>query len=92
MTNKKGISSMHKYQDRPMVPYESITLTDRATAHSNRHPSDSNLPTNRRGVTWNKEGKGAKKLKDFYKTHVYTFVDKDMNKAWIRIAGKEEEE
>ncbi len=92
MTIKEGISTMHKYQDRPMVSYESITLTDRATAHSNRHPSDSNRPTNRRGVTWNKEGKGAKKLKEFHKTHVYTFVDKDMNKAWVRIAGKEEEE
>jgi hypothetical protein len=92
MTIKEGISTMHKYQDRPMVPYESITLTDRATLHSNRHPSDSNRPTNRRGVTWNKEGKDTKKLKDFYKTHVYTFVDKDMNKAWVRIAGKEEEE
>lgn len=83
---------MHKYQDRPMVEYKSITLTDRATVHSNLHPSDSNIRRNGRGVTWQNAGKDAKKLKEFYKTHVYTFVDKDMNKAWVRIAGKEEEE
>ena len=83
---------MHKYQDRPMLEYKSITLTDRAEKHSNRHPEDSNIPKTERGVTWGKAGKRTKKLKEFYKTHVYTFVDKDMNKAWVRIAGKEEEE
>ena len=92
MTIKEGISAMYKYQDRPMLEYEFITLTDRAEKHSSLHPSDSNVPKTERGVTWGKSGKGTAELKKFYKTHVYTFVDKDMNKAWVRIAGKEEEE
>ena len=83
---------MHKYQDRPMMEYKSITLTERAKVHVLNHPADLGVPKAERGITWNKEGKNTKKLKEFYKTHVYTFVDKDMNKAWVRIAGKEEEE
>jgi|TARA_R110002012_G_scaffold12050_1_gene54106 hypothetical protein len=89
---KEGISTMYKNQDRPMQEYEFITLTERAEKHSSRHPSDSNVPKTERGVTWGKAGKRTAELKKFYKTHVYTFVDKDMNKAWVRIAGKEEEE
>ena len=83
---------MHKYQDRPMLEYKFITLTERAKKHILNHPADLGIPKAERGITWGKAGNGTKKLNDFYKTHVYTFVDKDMNKAWVRIAGKEEEE
>ena len=89
---KEGLSTAHKYQDRPMYEYKFITLTERTKNHVLSHPADSGLPKVERGVTWGKSGKGTKKLNEFYKTHVYTFVDKDMNKAWVRIAGKEEEE
>ena len=33
-----------------------------------------------------------KKMDKFYKEHIYTFVDRDMNKAWLRVSGFEEEE
>lgn len=89
---KEGISAMHKNQDRPMKEYEFLPLTRRALEHSNRHPADSNKQVVGRGVTWGNAGKGSKQLKEFYKTHIYTFIDKDMNKGWVRIAGKEEEE
>jgi len=89
---KEGLSTAHKYQDRPMIEYKSITLTERTKNHVLKHPADSGLPKAERGITWGKSGKRTKELKKFYKTHVYTFVDKDMNKAWVRIAGKEEEE
>ena len=89
---KEGLSTAHKYQDRPMVEYKSISLTERTKNHVMKHPVDSGLPKVERGVTWGKAGKRTKEHKKFYKTHVYTFVDKDMNKAWVRIAGKEEEE
>ena len=44
------------------------------------------------GITWNKAGKHTKKMDKFYKEHIYTFIDRDMNKAWVRVAGFEEEE
>ena len=89
---KEGISAMHKNQDRPMHEYKFLPLTTRFEQHSNLHPEDSNTHKSERGVTWGKTGKGTKLLGEFYKTHIYTFVDKDMNKAWVRVAGKEEEE
>ena len=89
---KEGISAMHKNQDRPMHEYNFVPLTTRVEKHSNLHPSDSNIPNVERGVTWGKTGKGTKRLKEFYKNHIYTFVDKDMNKAWVQVAGFKEEE
>jgi len=83
---------MHKNQDRPMKEYEFLPLTKRVSNHVLKHPADLGIPKAERGVTWGKAGKRTAELKKFYKTHVYTFVDKDMNKAWVRIAGKEEEE
>jgi len=89
---KEGLSTAHKYQDRPMMEYKSITLTERAKKHAENHPDDLGIPKAERGITWGKAGKHTKKMNEFYKNHVYTFVDKDMNKNWVRIAGKEEEE
>ena len=89
---KEGLSTAHKYQDRPMMEYKSITLTERAEKHAENHPDDLGNARSRKGITWGKAGKHTKKMNKFYKNHVYTFIDKDMNKAWVRIAGKEEEE
>ena len=89
---KEGLSTAHKYQDRPMMEYKSITLTERAKRHADNHPADLGNTRQRKGITWGKAGKHTKKMNKFYKNHVYTFIDKDMNKAWVRIAGKEEEE
>tara|TARA_R100001443_G_scaffold57722_1_gene68391 strand:+ start:2517 stop:2807 length:291 start_codon:yes stop_codon:yes gene_type:complete len=95
---KKGDRNASKLQEIPMREYEKITLQERQERHKALHPNDDNIvkvndngePVN--GITWNKAGKHTKKMDKFYKEHIYTFIDRDMNKAWVRVAGFEEEE
>ena len=49
---------------------------------------------NEKGVFWGKKGKRDKELKQFYKEHIYTFVDENdlSRKEWVRISGFMEEE
>ena len=89
---KTGDRNASKLQEIPMREYEKITLTERHKRHQQNHPNDNNIAKGKNGVTWNTQGKHTKKMNKFYKEHVYTFVDKDMNKAWVRVAGFEEEE
>tara|TARA_R110000803_G_scaffold86474_1_gene152846 strand:- start:20496 stop:20771 length:276 start_codon:yes stop_codon:yes gene_type:complete len=89
---KEGISAMHKMQDRPMKEFKFLPLTQRLMEHSNRHPADLGNTRQRKGITWGKVGKQTKKIVEFHKNHVYTFVDKDMNKAWVQVSGFKEEE
>ena len=95
---KIGDRNACKVQEIPMREYEKITLRERRERHKTLHPNDNNIvkvndngePMN--GITLRNAGKDSKKLDRFYKEHIYTFVDRDMNKAWVRVAGFEEEE
>ena len=88
---KIGDSTTHKRKEIPMGNKERMQTADRYRAHRLLHPNDYGKPKNRQ-VTWGNVGKRTKKLHEFYKQHVYTFIDKDMNKAWVRVAGFEGEE
>ena len=93
-TIKKGLSTAFKYPDRPMKEAEKISLKDRAKRHAKAHPNDDNIPKENKGVQWAKSRKTErdKKLNEFYKTHVYTWVS-ETNRAWVAIPimGDEEE-
>jgi hypothetical protein len=90
MTIKKGLSTAHKYQDRPMNMNPDMKLEP----HSIRHPNDKNEPRKDRGVQWRKKGEKKtereKRLEQFYKTHVYTWVSEN-RRAWVAIPTEEEE-
>jgi hypothetical protein len=88
---KKGDSCTFMRKGIPMANKEPMQTKDRHDAHKASHPNDDGVPKNK-GITWGKAGKASKKLDEFYKTHIYTYIDKDMNRAWIRIAGNKEEE
>ena len=80
-----------KYQGITMQAKDRMKITERIERHKVNHPNDDGV---RKvvGITWGNTGKQTKKLNKFYANHIYTFVDKDMNKAWIRISGFEGEE
>lgn len=90
---KSGLSTASKYADRPMREAEKISLKERAERHANAHPNDENKPKENKGVQWakSKRTERDKKLKEFYKTHVYTWVS-ETNRAWVAIPQLEEEE
>tara|TARA_R100001015_G_C4628252_1_gene188319 strand:+ start:2041 stop:2331 length:291 start_codon:yes stop_codon:yes gene_type:complete len=90
---KRGLSTAAKYPDRPMREFEKISLKDRAERHAKAHPNDKNKLKENKGVQWAKSRKTErdKKLKEFYKTHVYTWVS-ETNRAWVAIPQLEEEE
>tara|TARA_Y100000004_G_scaffold159149_1_gene185856 strand:+ start:520 stop:807 length:288 start_codon:yes stop_codon:yes gene_type:complete len=90
---KSGLSTAAKYPDRPMREFEKISLKDRAERHANAHPNDKNIPKENKGVQWAKSRKTErdKKLNEFYKNHVYTWVSHD-RRAWVAIPPSEEEE
>ena len=90
---KSGLSTAAKYPDRPMQEFENISLKERTERHANAHPNDKNKLKENKGVQWAKSRKTErdKKLKQFYKTHVYTWVSEN-NRAWVAIPQKEEEE
>lgn len=89
---KSGLSTASKYPDRPMREFEKISLKDRAKRHANAHPNDKNTLKENKGVQWakSKRTERDKKLKEFYKTHVYTWVSHD-RRAWVAIPTEEEE-
>mgnify|MGYP003129948374 CR=1 FL=1 len=72
-----------------LVPVAPMTLKERSMRHRRNHPMDANEPKIK-GVSFRKKGYKDKKLKEFYETHVYTYIDADMNKGWIYIGGEEE--
>lgn len=88
---KSGLSTAHKYQERSMKRIDEPKLAP----HHIRHPNDKNIRRKDKGVQWFKKGakktKREKRLEQFYKTHVYTWVTSE-RKAWVRIPVKEEEE
>tara|TARA_R100000734_G_scaffold19126_1_gene18316 strand:+ start:5082 stop:5384 length:303 start_codon:yes stop_codon:yes gene_type:complete len=95
-TIKKGLSTAAKYQDRPMEKPEKISLKERAKRHAKAHPNDENKQRTDKGIQWRKKNEKRtvreKRLEEFYKTHVYTWVSHD-RRAWVAIPvmGDEEE-
>ncbi len=91
MSRKKGLSTAKKYADRPMRPYDEEPLEP----HHIRHPNDKNIPRKDKGINWAKKGakktEREKKLEQFYKTHVYTWIS-ETRRGWVAIPQKEEEE
>tara|TARA_R100001377_G_C3097726_1_gene78103 strand:+ start:50 stop:325 length:276 start_codon:yes stop_codon:yes gene_type:complete len=85
---KGGDSTTYKLQDIPMSGYEKITLDEKKDRHKAIHPADTNTRKENMGVIWSNETKRTKDLKEFYKTHVYTWVSEG-NKAWVRVAETE---
>jgi hypothetical protein len=90
-TIKSGLSTARKYPDRPMKDNDEPKLKP----HHVRHPNDKNIPRKDKGINWAKKGakktKREKKLEEFYKTHVYTWVS-ETSRAWVAIPSTEEEE
>jgi len=66
-----------------------LTLRENQANHKKNHPTDLGLPREGRGITWSNLTERDKKLDEFYKTHIYTFVDENdlTKKRWVRISG-----
>mgnify|MGYP007032487851 CR=1 FL=1 len=69
-----------------------LTIIERQAKHRKLHPNDKGVRKEGKGVTWSKKTERDKRLEEFYETHVYTFIDINMNRAWVRIDGLGEEE
>jgi hypothetical protein len=63
-----------------------MTLLERTKAHQLRHPNDKNERKSDKGITWSKKTEKDKALDEFHKNHIYTYVDANMNKGWVRVA------
>ncbi len=89
---KSGLDTAAKYPDRPNHYYESMPMTERTERHMKNHPNDKNEPKTEKGIQWAKSKKTErdKKLKEFYKTHVYTWIS-NTRRGWIAIPSEEEE-
>lgn len=89
-TIKSGLSTARKMPDRPMDMRPDRVLEP----HHVRHPNDKNEPRKNKGVQWAKKGakktEREKRLEQFYKTHVYTWVSEN-RRAWVAIPTEEEE-
>ena len=72
----------------------SITLAEKRRQHSLNHPNDKNFKGKQNGVYWGKRGFRDRQLTNFYKEHIYTFVDENdlSRKEWVRVAGFRGEE
>ena len=66
-----------------------LSLTERAALHKERHPNDNGTPKENRGVIWSKLTVNDGLLEEFYKTHIYSFIDENdlSKKLWVRISG-----
>jgi len=66
-----------------------ITMKERQADHQRRHPNDKNQKKIK-GIFWGPKGYKDDILDEFYETHVYTFIDEDLNQGWVYIGGEEE--
>lgn len=89
---KSGLSSAAKYPDRPMRELEQMTLAQRAKRHKENHPNDKGEPRKNKGITYGKKTQRDKDLEEFHKNHVWTYINHKMEKGWVFIGNKEEEE
>jgi len=85
-TIKTGLSTAHKYPDRPMVRDHDVVTEP----HHVRHPNDKNIPRKERGITWSKKTQRDRDLAEFYKTHTYAWIA-DGQRAWVALPTGEEE-
>tara|TARA_B100001093_G_C26733401_1_gene973317 strand:- start:403 stop:720 length:318 start_codon:yes stop_codon:yes gene_type:complete len=93
-TIRSGLSSASKYPDRPMREFESISLLDRQQRHKANHPKDKGVPRKNRGITFGKKTQKDKDLEEFHKNHIWTYINRALDKGWVNIEhyAKEEEE
>ena len=91
-TIKSGLSSASKYPERPMREYEFISLLDRQKRHQANHPNDKGKPRKNRGITYGKKTQRDKDLEGFHKNHVWTYINHKMEKGWVFIGNRGEEE
>ena len=89
---KAGLDTAAKYPDRPMKGKETLSVKERTARHLKANPNDKNKTKENKGVQWAKSRKTErdKKLKEFYKTHVYTWIS-NTRRAWVAIPSEEEE-
>ncbi len=85
LNNKYGDATVKEV----LKPIEEITCKERVKQHQLRHPNDKNQKKTK-GVFWGKRGYKDDILDEFYETHVYTFIDTDLNQGWVYIGGEEE--
>ncbi len=92
MTRKTGLDTAAKYPDRPMKDAETLSVRERIARHKAAHPKDKNKPRENRGIQWakSKQTEKDKKLKEFYKTHVYTWIS-TTRRSWVAVPTEEEE-
>jgi len=98
----RGSSRFEKVKDRQGKTYlkeikvvgDTMTLAKRHKNHRKNNPNDKNSKSKQKGVYWGKKGFRDKQLAQFYKEHIYTFVDENdlSRKGWVRISGFTEEE
>tara|TARA_Y100000004_G_scaffold168848_1_gene202609 strand:- start:29 stop:316 length:288 start_codon:yes stop_codon:yes gene_type:complete len=91
---KSGLSSAKKYPDRPMRKFEQMTLAQRAKRHKENHPNDKGEPRKNKGITYGKKTQRDKDLEEFHKNHIWTYINRNLDKGWVNIEhyAKEEEE
>jgi len=89
---KSGLDTAAKYGDRPMNDEQPLTVKERTLRHQTAHPKDHNRKKENRGVQWAKSKKTQrdKKLNEFYKTHVYTWIS-NSRRGWVAVPTEEEE-
>ena len=58
-----------------------LTLREQAKQHQLLHP-----------IHWSNVTDKDKKLDQFHKNHIWTFVDANMNKGWVQVATNDLEE
>ena len=91
-TIRTGLSSASKYPDRPMKEFEDISLLNRQKRHQANHPNDKGEPRKNKGITFGKKTQRDKDLEEFHKNNVWTYINHKMEKGWVFIGNKEEEE
>jgi len=88
---------IHKDGTQELVPVMPILVRERLAEHQRNHPND--IPkksTGKMRIHGNarndaKSGKRDRKLAEFYKTHVYTWVT-PTKRAWVKAATNDVEE
>tara|TARA_R110001592_G_scaffold13564_12_gene61966 strand:- start:4705 stop:4953 length:249 start_codon:yes stop_codon:yes gene_type:complete len=69
-----------------------LTLREQAKQHQLLHPKDTNTRKDGKGIHWSNVTDKDKKLDQFHKNHIWTFVDANMNKGWVQVATNDLEE
>lgn len=87
-TIKNGDSTTYKRQDRAFKEHEKISVAERTERHQLLHPNDKN-ERKERGITRSKVTKRDRELKEFYKTHTYTWTSMG-SRTWVALPTGDE--